>query len=57
MIVLVIDYMKPNSELCNVDIIIGSEDRLQRLVQLYESYISEEWYQPWDTFTWVTSEL
>ena len=49
--------MKEESELNKLSVIVGSEDTLVKLVNLYEEYISEEWYEPWESFIWVAGEL
>lgn len=50
-------FPQPSSELNRVSVIVGSEERLAVLVDLYEDYISQEWYQPWDSLIWVAGEL
>ena len=35
----------------------AAPEKLAKLVHLYEEYIAEEWYEPWDTFNWVAGEL
>ena len=45
------------SPLIDASLIIGDAQLLARAVHLYEEYIGQEWYEPWDSFAWVAGEL
>ena len=50
-------FSRSSSALTDVSVIHGSPQQLMELVERYEAYISEEWYQPWDSYAWVAGEL
>lgn len=50
-------FPQHQSELLDLSVIIGDAVKMASLVQLYEEYISEEWYEPWDSFIWIAGEL
>ena len=45
------------SSLSSLSVMVGTERILLVLLHLYEEYISQEWYQPWDSFIWIAGEL
>ena len=45
------------SALSSLSVMVGSERLLLVLLHLYEEYISQEWYQPWESFIWIAGEL
>ena len=45
------------SELSSLHILVGGEDILHKVLYLYEEYISQEWYPPWENFIWIAGEL
>ena len=50
-------FPPPSSELTDLSVIVGSAARLARLDKLYEDYLSQEWFQPWEAFSWVVGDL
>ena len=56
-IVVMAQFPQHQSELLDLSVIIGDAVKMASLVQLYEEYISEEWYEPWDSFIWIAGEL
>ncbi|ESO82885.1 hypothetical protein LOTGIDRAFT_108770 [Lottia gigantea] len=44
-------------KLTDINIIIGDKQYLYHLLSLYEDYISEEWYEPWDQLNWVVNNF
>ncbi|KAK2149703.1 hypothetical protein LSH36_441g01057 [Paralvinella palmiformis] len=48
---------EPSSDLFDLCAIFGSHEHLANLVCLYEEYIGEEWYKPWDNFNWMAGQL
>ena len=51
------NFPQPTSELFDLCIIIGDPTRLAALMHLYQEYISEEWYEPWESYIWVAGDL
>ncbi|CAH1780274.1 unnamed protein product, partial [Owenia fusiformis] len=50
-------FPKPSSQLTDLSTIVGSRATLARYIYLYEAYIAEEWFAPWDGFSWATDDM
>ncbi|PIK42357.1 hypothetical protein BSL78_20800 [Apostichopus japonicus] len=50
-------FPTPSSALLDVHTIVGYESRLARLVRAFESHISQDEVQSWDSLTWFTNEF
>ena len=50
-------FPKPRSELMDLATIIGDRHKMAALLHLYEEYIGEEWYEPWESYIWTAGEL
>jgi hypothetical protein len=48
---------KLKSDLLDAGLVLGSQERYEKLVGAYEAYIGEEWYHPWHASTWLANEL
>jgi hypothetical protein len=50
-------FPKPSSLLTDLKVVVGDKDQLSALVHLFEHHISQEWFEPWDSFNWVVNNL
>ena len=46
-----------NSQLLELSVIAGDEERLMELVQHFENHVQQEWFEPWEQLNWLVNNL
>lgn len=51
------DFIKVDSPLEDLNIITGDQSYVMDLISAYEIFTSEEWFESWDKFDWISKTL
>ena len=57
MIISVSSLPAASSQLLELWVIVGGEERLLSLVRHFENHIQQEWFEPWDQFNWLLNNM
>ncbi|XP_076109472.1 RAB11-binding protein RELCH homolog [Mytilus galloprovincialis] len=50
-------FPKSSSPLTDLNVIIGDSEELSSLVHRFHNHLSQEWFEPWDSFNWVVNNF
>ncbi|CAC5412344.1 RAB11-binding protein RELCH,RAB11-binding protein RELCH homolog [Mytilus coruscus] len=50
-------FPKSSSPLTDLNVIIGDSGELSSLVHRFQNHLSQEWFEPWDSFNWVVNNF